>query len=134
MAKNHWIDNDEVINNPQVVWSSYLLTKSNNDEDGMKLFGDLLKEKWDLDVNNEAEVLQFEIDLERGYFDNMDEEVKAEVTQQEEVNYKAFGNVSLESEMPPLGKNVEFGLQIAEDGRVWVCVNGACLFRFHPKR
>ena len=28
----------------------------------------------------------------------------------------------------------EFGVQVADDGRVWVCVNGTAFLRFKPKR
>ena len=27
----------------------------------------------------------------------------------------------------------DFGLQIAEDGRVWICINGVAFLRFMPK-
>lgn len=29
---------------------------------------------------------------------------------------------------------VDFGLQVAVDGRVWVCVNGMAYIRFKPRR
>ena len=28
----------------------------------------------------------------------------------------------------------DFGLQVAHDGRVWVCINGMALIRFKPDR
>lgn len=31
-------------------------------------------------------------------------------------------------------KNCDVGVQIAEDGRIWICVNGQALIRFKPKR
>ena len=31
------------------------------------------------------------------------------------------------------GKEVELGVQVAHDGRVWVCVNGQAFIRFKPK-
>lgn len=29
---------------------------------------------------------------------------------------------------------IDFGVQIAEDGRVWVCINGIAFLRFKPSR
>ena len=26
----------------------------------------------------------------------------------------------------------DFGIKIAEDGRVWICINGIAFIRFHP--
>ena len=31
------------------------------------------------------------------------------------------------------GKDVELGVQVAHDGRVWVCINGQAFIRFKPK-
>jgi hypothetical protein len=31
-------------------------------------------------------------------------------------------------------QDCHFGVQVSEDGRVWVCVNGMALLRFKPKR
>lgn len=31
-------------------------------------------------------------------------------------------------------KPVDFGVQISEDGRVWICINGAAFLRFKPTR
>ncbi|ACH62024.1 hypothetical protein MYRNA_16 [Mycobacterium phage Myrna] len=31
------------------------------------------------------------------------------------------------------GEQVDVGLQVAEDGRIWLCVDGAALIRFKPK-
>lgn len=33
-----------------------------------------------------------------------------------------------------LGRDVDFGIQIAADGRVWICVDGIALLRFKPER
>lgn len=30
--------------------------------------------------------------------------------------------------------DLDFGVQIAPDGRVWVCLNGAAFLRFKPSR
>lgn len=30
--------------------------------------------------------------------------------------------------------DVDFGLQVSEDGRVWICVDGKAFLRFKPKR
>jgi hypothetical protein len=31
-------------------------------------------------------------------------------------------------------RDAHFGLQVAPDGRVWVCINGVALLRFKPHR
>ncbi len=31
-------------------------------------------------------------------------------------------------------KNCDFGLQIAKDGRIWVCIDGRAFLRFLPKK
>lgn len=31
-------------------------------------------------------------------------------------------------------QDCDFGLQVSEDGRVWVCVNGIAWIRFKPRR
>ena len=46
-----------------------------------------------------------------------------------------FGHVSIENlnlvaEMPL--KEADFGVQIASDGRVWICINGVAFLRFKP--
>jgi len=33
----------------------------------------------------------------------------------------------------PVHLTGDFGIQIAEDGRVWVCINGVAFLRFKPK-
>lgn len=43
------------------------------------------------------------------------------------------GNISIES--IPKSKNLlddDLGIQIAEDGRVWICINGKAFLRFFP--
>lgn len=30
--------------------------------------------------------------------------------------------------------SADFGLQVASDGRVWVCINGVAFIRFKPNR
>lgn len=30
-------------------------------------------------------------------------------------------------------QDIEIGLKISEDGRLWLCMNGECLLRFKPK-
>jgi hypothetical protein len=34
----------------------------------------------------------------------------------------------------PVTEEVDFGIQIAKDGRVWVCVNGHSAIRFKPTK
>lgn len=29
-------------------------------------------------------------------------------------------------------KDDDLGIQISEDGRVWICINGKAFLRFHP--
>jgi hypothetical protein len=43
-----------------------------------------------------------------------------------------FGRISIEN--LPENKLIEgdLGIQIAEDGRVWVCINGIAFIRFKP--
>jgi hypothetical protein len=46
-----------------------------------------------------------------------------------EIHQKGFLSVdsSITSKM-----NCDFGVQIAEDGRVWICVDGVAFIRFKP--
>ena len=45
------------------------------------------------------------------------------------------GSVVQDSEFPKNNRtNVDFGIQIAEDGRVWICINGKSFIRFAPKK
>ena len=30
------------------------------------------------------------------------------------------------------GKEVDFGLQVSSDGRVWICIDGSAFIRFKP--
>jgi len=43
------------------------------------------------------------------------------------------GFMSIEKDMKISGQIVDFGIQIAEDGRVWICIDGQALIRFRPK-
>jgi len=45
-----------------------------------------------------------------------------------------YGNISIENQLESNMVEGDFGIQIAEDGRIWVCVNGIAFIRFHPKR
>ena len=46
------------------------------------------------------------------------------------------GSISMEAN--PFGTSQslqgDLGIQISEDGRVWVCINGEAFLRFRPKR
>jgi streptogramin lyase len=44
------------------------------------------------------------------------------------------GIISVEQKMEMGTKEGDFGIQIAEDGRVWICVDGVALVRFKPYR
>lgn len=41
-------------------------------------------------------------------------------------------NLDLIKEMDLL--DADFGIQIAHDGRVWICINGVAFIRFKPQR
>jgi hypothetical protein len=36
--------------------------------------------------------------------------------------------------LPESLQNVDFGLQVSRDGRVWVCIDGIAFLRFKPSR
>lgn len=43
------------------------------------------------------------------------------------------GTMSIEQDMEKgVIKDTDVGVQIARDGRIWICVNGCALIRFHP--
>lgn len=42
------------------------------------------------------------------------------------------GFVSIES-LPDLGAKSDLGIQISEDGKVWICINGVAFLRFKPE-
>lgn len=43
------------------------------------------------------------------------------------------GHISIENKDQLLGiTHGDFGVQIAEDGRVWICFNGIAVIRFSP--
>jgi len=43
------------------------------------------------------------------------------------------GQMSIEDAFPKgTNKDCDFGIQIARDGRVWICVNGKAFIRFKP--
>lgn len=48
------------------------------------------------------------------------------------------GRLSIEMEVSDIAltnfSDCDFGVQIASDGRVWVCVNGVAFLRFKPHR
>ena len=44
------------------------------------------------------------------------------------------GYLSVEQIIPTNLKECDFGIQIAKDGRVWVCVNGMAFLRFKPSQ
>ena len=44
------------------------------------------------------------------------------------------GTLSIEMDLRPGLIEGDVGVQIAKDGRIWVCLNGAALIRFKPKR
>jgi hypothetical protein len=42
------------------------------------------------------------------------------------------GFMSIEKDLKSESKMVDFGIQIAEDGRIWICINGVSVIRFSP--
>ncbi|MGD9156872.1 MAG: hypothetical protein PVG39_00560 [Desulfobacteraceae bacterium] len=42
------------------------------------------------------------------------------------------GIISIEQDMKISAVHGDFGIQIAEDGRIWICMNGQALIRFKP--
>jgi hypothetical protein len=42
------------------------------------------------------------------------------------------GLISIEQNLITGGLMGDFGIQIAEDGRVWICINGIAAIRFKP--
>ena len=43
-----------------------------------------------------------------------------------------YGFISFEQEIKHEGIKGDFGIQIAKDGRVWICIDGQALIRFKP--
>jgi len=44
------------------------------------------------------------------------------------------GLISIEHEMQPGAFFGDIGIQIAKDGRIWVCIDGRAFLRFSPKK
>lgn len=42
------------------------------------------------------------------------------------------GNISIEFIPESINFYGDFGIQIASDGKVWICINGKAFIRFHP--
>lgn len=42
------------------------------------------------------------------------------------------GVISIENEFPTGSIKGDIGIQIAGDGRIWVCINGIAFIRFKP--
>jgi hypothetical protein len=43
------------------------------------------------------------------------------------------GFITFEKEMKVGYMDADVGIQIAEDGRIWLCINGEAAIRFRPK-
>jgi len=43
-----------------------------------------------------------------------------------------YGVITIEQEMPIKGFRGNLGIQVAKDGRVWICLEGKSLLRFTP--
>jgi hypothetical protein len=44
------------------------------------------------------------------------------------------GHLSIEFEPDFVGKDCNVGVQVANDGRIWVCIDGQAFLRFKPTR
>jgi len=44
-----------------------------------------------------------------------------------------YGRISIENMPDKFPIEGDLGIQIARDGRVWVCINGIAFLRFKPK-
>ncbi len=44
------------------------------------------------------------------------------------------GSLSVEQKITESIRDCDFGIQIAKDGRVWICIDGIAFLRFSPKR
>ena len=42
------------------------------------------------------------------------------------------GLMSIENIPEKIGEECDFGIQVAKDGRVWICVDGIAFIRFKP--
>ena len=42
------------------------------------------------------------------------------------------GYLTIEQTLPKHLADCDFGVQIAPDGRVWICIDGKAFLRFHP--
>jgi len=51
--------------------------------------------------------------------------------EQDEVHMK--GLLSIEKDLKRWGGYADLGIQIAHDGRVWICIDGEAVIRFNPK-
>ncbi len=43
------------------------------------------------------------------------------------------GYFSIEQELTKSMKECDFGILVAEDGRIWICIDGISFLRFKPK-
>jgi sugar lactone lactonase YvrE len=55
-----------------------------------------------------------------------------EVTVKELPATYRFGYLSVEQDLKAGMHKGEIGIQIAEDGRIWICLDGQALIRFRP--
>lgn len=55
----------------------------------------------------------------------------SELTELPEVHVR--GHLSVEADIKSLA-DCDFGIQIAPDGRVWICIDGQAFIRFKPAR
>ena len=57
---------------------------------------------------------------------------------QEVKEFHQIGNITIENMdifmngVHPYGKDVDIGLQVAKDGRIWICIGGISFLRFTP--
>jgi hypothetical protein len=100
------------------------------------------------DINEVQRITEIQQTDDRCHLDIMQDNPELEAWDDEEIE-KAFeeslivfqeqpekhmrGYLSIES-LQASSADCDFGLQIAEDGRVWICIDGRAFIRFKPSR
>ena len=57
-----------------------------------------------------------------------------EITEFHQQGMLEIGNLEFIKQSCPNFQDVDVGLQVSFDGRIWLCVDGIALIRFKPKR
>ena len=56
-----------------------------------------------------------------------------ELKETHQQGYISLENLEIVRKMLLSSRRGDFGIQIAKDGRVWVCINGVAFIRFKPE-